>query len=428
MRSFALFFTLLLISWTASARDVLRIQVNGAINPPIAEHIHDGIQKAEKESAHLILIELDTPGGLLDSTRGIISGILNTPIPVVVYVTPRGARATSAGVFLMMASDIAAMSPQTHLGAAHPVSLMGGEKAEGKENGKSVMEEKAVPDSAAYIRVLAFSKGRNADWAEKAVRASVSLTSEEALKNNVIDLVAADREELFKRLDGRKIKKNDAPITLNLKDVKVVDFPMSMMRRLLHVIANPNLAYLLLMIGIYGLIYEFSSPGIGFGAIVGVVALILAGYALQILPVNYAGLLLLGLGILLTALEMQIPSHGLLMIGGLILLALGAFFLFDATGPYFRVSLEVIGGTVLSTGLFFGFVVRKAFAARRIKPTTGVDLLVGQAAEVHQAIDPHGMIYINGELWTAEADQRIESGARVRILRIVGNTAHVEKI
>jgi membrane-bound serine protease (ClpP class) len=410
--------------------------------------IREGIAMAGAEKAAAVLLELDTPGGLLDSTREIVQSMLNSPLPVIVYTAPQGARATSAGVFIMMASDVAAMSPGTHLGAAHPVSIGGGSnplkkkpgdspgkgqgspgsKADSKEDDSgSVMGEKAVSDAAAYVRALAADKGRNAEWAERAVRESVSLTSKEALAQGVIEIVAADRSELFKSLEGRKISKHGREMRISLGSAVVREFPMGALRKIRQIIANPNLLMVFMMLGIYGLMYEFSSPGVGFGAIVGVVSLILAAYAMSILPVNYAGLLLILLAIVLLGLEFQMPTHGLLAVGGLTLLALGSFFLFDTAELYLRVSLKVIGATVVSTGAFFFFVIGKLLKARRLKPAVGAETIVGQVGEARETLDPKGMVSVDGVLWSAEAASRLNEGTRVKVLEVRGNILRVEK-
>lgn len=419
----------------AAPVQVLRLEVKGAITPPLSRHIQDGIAAAESSGASAVLMELDTPGGLLDSTREIVSAMLNSTLPIIVHVAPPGSRATSAGVFILMASDYAAMAPGTHLGAAHPVGL-GGEgpapekdKKGAKEPSKSsVMSEKAVSDAAAYVRVLAAEKGRNAAWAEKAVRESVSLTAEEAQEQNVVELVARDREELLRKLEGKTIVKRGSKLRLRLAGAEVREFPMSPMRRVLQVIANPNLALLFLMLGVYGLIYEFSSPGVGFGAIVGLTSLILAGYALSILPVNYAGLLLIALGIVLLVLELQVSSYGLLSVGGLTLLVLGSLFLFDTDRAFLRVSIEVVAGTAAATAAFILLVVSKLLKARRLKPAVGVETLIGLTGEARDALDPRGPVFVNSELWTAEAPSRVEKGARVKVVEVEGGALRVEEI
>ena len=428
---------------------MLRMEVHGAITPPMSEYVCDGIAKAETQKAAAVLLELDTPGGLLDSTREIVQAMLNSPVPMIVYTAPQGARSTSAGVFIMMAADVAAMSPGTHLGAAHPVSIGGGgdplkrkpgdssEKrttpTNAKENSKgddsaSVMGEKAVSDAAAYIRSLATDKGRNAAWAERAVRESVSLTSKEALAQGVIEIVAADRQQLFKSLEGREISKRGRKMIISLNGAVVREYPMGTLRKILQIIANPNLLMIFMMLGIYGLMYEFSSPGVGFGAVVGVVSLILAAYAMSILPVNYAGLLLILLSIVLLGLEFQMPTHGLLAVGGLTLLTLGSLFLFDTTESYLRVSLKMIAATVAFTGAFFFFVIGKLLESGRLEPTVGARIIIGRVGEARETLDPRGMVFVNGALWSAEAASRLDQGTRVKVLEMRGSILLVDKI
>lgn len=423
----------------APAAPVLLFEVRGAIDPPVSAYLRDGIARAGRENAAAVLIELDTPGGLLDSTREIIQAMVNSPVPIVLYAAPQGARATSAGAFLMMAADVAAMAPGTHLGAAHPVALGGAPRSPEREGGgkdekkippraSGVMEEKAVSDSAAYIRALAAERGRNAAWAEKAVRESVSLTAQEALAQKVVELVAADRKELLEKIEGRRVVKRGRTMTLRVRDAPVTAVEMGAFQKILHTLANPNLAYLFLMIGMYGLIYEFSSPGVGFGAVVGLVSLTLAGYSLSILPVNYAGLVIAGLGIVLLLLETQIVSHGLLALGGLALLALGSLFLFDSAQPLWRVSRLLIAGTVGATALFFGGVVAMVVEARRRPPSVGQESLAGRVGEVREALDPKGMIFVDGELWSAEADEPIRAGEKVVVREARGGVLKVEKV
>lgn len=421
---------------TAAPASVLKLELRGAVDPPVSAYLRDGIARAERENAQVVLIELDTPGGLLDSTREIIQAMINSRLPIVLYTAPRGARATSAGAFLMMAADVAAMAPGTHIGAAHPVSLGGSPQRSEPDGGKgkkdaprapSVMEEKAVSDSAAYIRALAAERGRNAAWADKAVRESVSLTAQEALEQKVVEIVAEDRARLFDKLEGRRVNKGGRTFTLKVRGAPVTEVEMGAFQKILHILANPNLAYLFLMIGLYGLIYEFSSPGVGFGAVVGFVSLALAAYSLSILPVNYAGLLIVGIGVVLLLLETQIVSHGLLSIGGLALLALGSLFLFDSAQPFWRVSRPLIAGTVAGTAAFFGLVVLKVIEARRRPPSLGAEAFVGRIGEVRQALDPQGMVFVDGELWSAESDGPIPAGAKVVVREVRGMLLKVDQ-
>lgn len=436
-------FSLAAVLYAASAQPapVLRMSVTGAIDPPISSYLRKGIAKAEAQGAQAVLIELDTPGGLLDSTREIIQAMLNAKVPIIVYTTPHGARATSAGAFLMMAADVAAMAPNTHIGAAHPVSLGGTPKLpetpkpadgkpakpEAKPTG-SVMEEKAVSDAAAYIRTLAKEHGRNAAWAEKAVRESVSLTAAEALAQKVVDVVAKDRADLFKRLDGRQVLKGGASLTLDLAEAPVSDYEMGDFAKVLHILANPNFAYIFMMLGLYGLIYEFSSPGVGFGAVVGLTSLALAAYSMSLLPVNYTGLFFVLFGMVLLLLETQFVSHGLLSLGGLVLLGMGSLFLFDSTEPLLRVSRPLIVGTLAGSGAFSFLVLAKIMEARRAKPLSGLQAMVGLVGEVREAVDPVGMVFVDGELWTAESRTPLAVGAKARVREVRGPVLIVDAV
>jgi len=426
---------------------VLRMDVRGAITPPMSGFIEDGFAQAESQGAAAVLLELDTPGGLLDSTREIVQVMLNSPLPVIVFTAPQGARATSAGVFIMMASDVAAMSPGTHLGAAHPVSIGGGidplkkapgsspgstaaseKESDAKKQADSVMEEKAVSDAAAYVRALAAAKGRDAEWAERAVRDSVSLTAQEALAQGVIEFLARDRRELMERIEGRKFSKHGRESVIEIKDALFREYKMGALRKILQVIANPNLLMIFLMLGVYGLMYEFSSPGVGLGAVVGVVSLIVAAYAMSILPVNYAGLLIILLAVILLGLETQVSTHGLLAVGGLILLALGSFFLFDSAESFLRVSVQVVGATVVSTGAFFFFVIARLIAVRNLPPFVGAESIVGQSGVARETLDPRGMVFVNGTLWAADAASRLDQGTRVEVVGVRGNMLRVQAI
>lgn len=435
--------TLFLVGWGSRGiatensvpHTLLKMEITGAVDPVIKDYVLEGLQRARDTQASAVLIRMDTPGGLLDATRDIVSGILNSPVPVIVFVGPQGARAASAGVFITLAADVAAMAPQTHLGAAHPVSVGGGipfmpsgkngkEESAGDAKNNSVMEEKAVSDASAYARTLATTKGRNAEWAEKAVRESVSLTADEALKSNVIDLMANDEADLLRKLSGRQIEKGGITHTLQLENSTRIDFSMSMLRQWLHTIANPNVAYLLLVLGFYALVYEFSSPGIGLGAITGIICLVLAFFSLQVLPLNFAGLALLVAGLIMMGLDILVGSHGLLIFGGLVSFALGSFFLFDTHQSVFRVSMVLILALLATSGGFFGLVVQKIWAARRKAPVTGAIALVGQTAEVREG----GMVFVEGALWTVESGaEGLPPGARVRVENVLGNRLIVRK-
>jgi membrane-bound serine protease (ClpP class) len=404
-----------------------RLSFTGTVDPVVKNYVVDGLAKAREARASAVLIQMDTPGGLLDATRDIVQAILNSSLPVIVYVGPAGARAASAGVFITLAADVAAMAPQTHLGAAHPVSVGGGVVPGGKEadeKSNSVLEEKAVSDTAAYARSLAAAKGRDPDWAEKAVRQSLSLTSQEALKKGVIDLLADDDVALLRALTGRTVKKGDITFTLQLEQAPQVNHEMTLLQRWLHTIANPNVAYLLLALGFYALIYEFSSPGIGLAGIAGVICLVLAFFSLQVLPLNYAGLALVVAGLLMMGLDIFTGAHGLLIFGGSVSLAIGSFFLFDRDQSLFRVSWPLIG-TVVGTSLgFFGVVVRSLWKLRRKKPVTGSEGLVGQRAEVRG----EGQVFLEGALWSVEAGlEDARPGDHVVVVNVLGNRLVVRK-
>lgn len=439
--------TALLGSLAHGAESIVVLSVEGVINPVVSDYVVDEIARAEKNGTHAVIIELNTPGGLLDATRSTIGAMLNSALPIIVYVAPRGARATSAGVFLTMASDVAAMANETHIGAAHPVTITGENPAQrkespptkqGEENTRdkeqtappaNVMEEKMVSDAAAYIRTLATEHGRNAEWAERAVRESVSLTAEEAKKEKVIEIIADSRADLLAALDGRVVTKNKKPVTLSTKTAVVVERPMSGTRRLLHMLAHPNVAYIFLTLGIYALIYEFASPGLGLGGISGAIFLLLAFFSLQILPINTVGLVLILMGVILLAIDLFTPTHGVLTIGGLIAFAIGSFMLIDTPGPVSvpRISIGLIASTVITTGLFFTIALKKAVEARLARPRTGVEGLIGAEGVVREPCAPIGLVFVEGELWNAEAGVEIAAGEKVRVVSILGNRLRVEK-
>jgi membrane-bound serine protease (ClpP class) len=340
---------------------VLVITVEGIINPVSSEFITKAVERANDKNYEALVIELDTPGGLMDSMRDIIKSMISSEVPVVVYVAPSGARAASAGVFITMAAHIAAMAPQTNIGAAHPVSGGGGEMSE-------TMTEKVTNDAVAYIRSLAEEHGRNADWAEDAVRKSISAPEQEALKKHVIDLVSDNLDDLLTAIDGRTVKTVLGTRTLHTKGAAVDREEMGLRHRILDLISNPNVAYILMILGFYGLFFEMTNPGSIFPGVIGGICLILAFYAFQSLPVNYAGLLLILLAIILFILEIKVTSYGALTIGGIISMTLGSIMLFESGGPFMRLSLNVIVTTVGVTVAFFFVVVRLAVKAQMRKP------------------------------------------------------------
>jgi membrane-bound serine protease (ClpP class) len=386
------------------------IEVDGIINPATAKFITESIDQTTQQGAQCLIIQLDTPGGLMESMRMIVKKILTSNIPIIVYVAPSGARSASAGVFITLAAHIAVMAPGTHIGAAHPVTL----GAEGKES--KTMTEKIVNDTVSNIKTIAKTRGRNVDWAEKAVRKSVSITEDEALKLNVIDFISPNLQDLLNKIDGKIIKFDGITRTLLTKGVQPRSIKMSWRYKLLDTISNPTIAYILLMLGIYGIFFELSNPGAILPGVVGGIFLILAFYALQMLPVNYAGLALILFAIILFIAEVKVISHGLLAIGGVVSLFLGSLMLFESPTEYMRVSLSVIIPAVLVSAGFFIFAVTKAIKARLKKPTTGMEGLVGEVGIASTTIAPEGKVSIHGEFWNAFSDQNIEKGEKVQVI------------
>ncbi len=407
---------------TQDKAPIFTIEVDGIINPPTAKFIIDSIDEAAKEGGQCLIIQLDTPGGLMESMRLIVKKILTSNIPVIVYVSPKGARAASAGVFITMAAHIAAMAPGTHIGAAHPVTL----GAEGKES--KTMTDKIVNDTVSNIKSIAKTRGRNVDWAEKAVRKSVSATEEEALKLNVVDLISLDLQDLLTKIDGRVVKIDGSSRTLLTKGMQPRSLQMSWRDKLLDVISNPQIAYYLLMLGGMGIFFELSNPGAILPGVVGGIFLILAFYALHVLPVNYAGLALILFAIILFIAEIKVVSHGLLAVGGVISLLLGSLMLFQSPAEYMRISLSVIIPAVLVTSSFFIFAATMAIRARLTKPTTGMEGLIGETGTASTPIAPEGKVAIHGEIWDVVSDQNIERGEKVQVFGVVNLKLKVKKI
>ncbi len=402
-------------AWAAKG-DIYIVKVADAISPGTAEFINNSIEKAEKEEAACIIIELDTPGGLAESMRLIIQDILGSKVPVVVYVSPPGARAASAGVMITMAADIAAMAPGTNIGAAHPVGA-GGKDISGK------MSEKVINDMVAHAKSVAEERGRNQKWVEQAIRESVSVTETEALKENIIDLIAKDTDDLIRQLNGRKMK-NKGVLTLD-KAQKVIIKP-SLRTKILNAISNPNIAYILLMLGFAGLYFELSHPGAIFPGVIGGIALVLAFFALQTLPVNYAGILLIVLAVIFFIMEMKITSYGLLSVAGIISLLLGSLMMFKDTGPVLKLSWRVILPTLFLVSGFFVLVAGLVFRAQISKPKTGSKGLVGEIGIVKKALAPEGKVFVHGELWSARSDKTVEEDTKVRVVNVVNLMLQVE--
>jgi membrane-bound serine protease (ClpP class) len=403
-----------------SAKQVMAVKVNGVINPVSSEFITKSIAKAMAVRAEVVVIQLDTPGGLDTSMRSIVKEISASTVPIIVYVSPGGARAASAGTFITIAAHIAIMAPGTNIGAAHPVSV--GQKMD-KETA-----EKATNDAAAYIRSLAEKSGRNAQWAEDAVRKSVSATESEALSKKVIDLVSKDLGSLLKDVNGRTVRTADGDRTLDTAGAIVVVEEMGMRHKILNFISDPSVAYMLLLLGFYGLFFEFTNPGAIFPGVAGGIFLILAFYAFQTLPVNYAGLALIILAIILFILEVKIVSHGVLTIGGIVAMSFGSLMLFESAEPLYKLSLSIIIPAVLITALFFTLTFRLAYKAYRTTPVTGSESLIGLEGKATEDITKvGGMVSLHGELWSAVSDTRIEKGSPIIVTEVTGLKLKVNK-
>ncbi|NOZ69097.1 MAG: nodulation protein NfeD [Deferribacteres bacterium] len=406
-----LFLPAVILSIEPSYADITVINAEGVVNPVMSEFISGSIDDAEEEKAELLVIRLDTPGGLDTSMRSIVKKIISSNVPVAVYVAPSGARAASAGVFITLAAHIAAMAPGTNIGAAHPVGV-GGKMDE-------TLTEKAVNDAAAYIRSLAEKRNRNAAWAEKAVRESVSVTAEEALKLKVIDIVSADITALLAEINGMEVETSSGKLKVKTEGVAVRYKDMGFRDKVLNIISNPNVAYLLMLIGFYGIFFELTNPGVIFPGVIGAtISLILAFYSFQTLPVNYAGLMLIILGIILFILEIKVTSYGLLTVGGLVSLLIGSIMLFDSPLPFLKVSLNVILPAVILTTLFFSLTIFLVIRAYRRKPVTGVEGLIGLEGEARTDIHREGLVFVHGELWKAWSDEPIKAGERVVVEKV----------
>ncbi len=396
--------------------EVTIIELEGPINPGAAAFLTRGLEDAQKGGSELVIIRLDTPGGLVPSMRMMVKGIMNSPVPVVVYVAPKGAGAASAGVMITVSAHVAAMAPGTNIGAAHPVG------AGGKDIDKD-MSEKVVNDMASYGRGIAQDKGKNAEWVEKAIRESVSITAEEAVEKKVVDLVAADIDELLKLLDGREIQLKQGKVTLKTKDLAKLYFKPGFRDTVLRIIGDPNIAYILMMIGLAGLYFELAQPGAVFPGVIGAISLILAFYSFQTLPVNYAGLLLIALAVIFFIAEIKVASYGVLSLGGIVSLTLGSIMLFEDVG----VSLRLMAPTVVLIGGFFVIVSTLAFRAYRSKPQSGMEGLIGEVGIVQKPVDPEGLVFVHGEYWRAISSEKLEPGEMVAVEEVTGLILKVRK-
>ncbi len=398
------------------------IRVDGGINPAVADFIRESIQSAHQAGAAALLIELDTPGGLLESTKDIVKDLLGAPLPTIVYVSPSGAGAISAGVFVTMAANIAAMAPGTNIGAAHPVGG-GGEDIQGD------MRKKVENFVVSLSKSIAQERGRNVEWAEKAVRESVSITEQEALSLKVIDIVAMNRDDLIRQIHGREVRVQQHPLRLDLPQVTFVEREMRLKQKILNVLANPNVAYLLMMAGILGLYVEFTHPGLFFPGVAGAICLLLGFAALQVLPINYSGLALIILGMALLVAELFLPSFGTLGIGGIVAFVLGSLLLFDTAESDLTLDPSIVYAAAATLAAFtfvVGFLVMRT---QRRRAALGREGLIGEIGEVREAIEPGtvGRVFVHGEYWNAIADEALPPGTTVEVVDVQGLRLRVRR-
>jgi membrane-bound serine protease (ClpP class) len=418
-----LLFLLFVCSFAANgaAKDVYQITVQGVIGPPIAQFIVESLKKATDADAEALLILLDTPGGLDTSMREIIKAIMDSKIPVIVYVYPQGARAASAGSIILLAAHVAAMAPGTNAGAAHPVSIGKDEKPD------KVMMKKVVQDAEAYAKSIAKKRDRNVDWAGKAVTQSVSATAEDALRMHVIDLVANTVDDLLTKINGKTVEVGDKKVTLKTKGAKPKELAISFKYRFLSTISDPNVAYILMMLGFYGILFEIYSPGAIFPGVIGGICIILAFYAFSAIPISFAGLGLILLGIIFFILEIKVVSHGALSLAGVISLILGSVMLIDLPSEWLSISwmsiLVVVGVTVL----FFVGVLSYAVKAQLSRVRTGVEGLIGEEGVAKTDVREKGKVYVHGELWNAQSEEPIGEGERVIVTEVKGMIVKVKK-
>ena len=409
---------------TAQGNQISVLEVKGTVNPVLVNYLKRGIEEAEESNAVACIIKLDTPGGLDSSMREIVQLMDNARVPIVVYV-PAGARAASAGFFITIAADIAAMAPDTAIGAAHPVAIGTGGEAQMSEE----MKEKVVNDAVAYARSIAQAHGRNVEWAEKAVRKAASLPAIEALELGVIDIVATDLDDLITQLDGRKaIISGGEEVTISTEGAQVKINPMNTIEGFLYAIADPNIAYILLSLAMLGIFFELSNPGLILPGVAGGICLLLAFFALGMLPVNYAGVLLIVLAFGLFVAELFTPTFGLLTAGGIISLVTGSLILFSGRSPVFQIDPWLIAVVVAIITAFFAFAINRIIRAHRRQPATGQEELVGKVAKARGVLDPEGTVFFKGELWQAKSETgRVEPGEEVIITKVDGLRLMVKK-
>ena len=401
---------------------IIEIEINGSINPSTVDYIRQGIETAKKEDASALLILLDTPGGLLNSTKDIVKLILNSDVPVIVYVYPKGASATSAGVFITLSSHIAAMSPGTSIGAAHPVMIQGQNKKDDKnEKSKSVMNEKLENYASSFIESIAEERGKNAKWAIDAVRKSDSITAKEALEKNVIDLISDDVSSLLRDIDGRKIEINKKELIISTESVVTKKLKMSLKQKIVNLLSTPDIAFLLLSMGSLGILLEFYNPGLIFPGVAGLISLIIGFISLQILPFNYGGLALLFLAIGLFIAEVYATSYGLLALAGLICFVFGSLLLFDTPDSDLRVRYDIITAVTLALGSFFALVIYLLKNSFRLPVQGGYEGLLEQKGEVVYWEGKSGKIFLDGEYWNAISDENIKKGDKIKVIKSEGD-------
>lgn len=423
--SFLLLILFLVVPPAYSKDRVIVVKLSGSINPAVAEYVSKEISQANAEQDALIVLHIDTPGGLDTSMRQIIKKIQSSHVPVASFVAPGGSRAASAGTFITIASHIAAMAPGTNIGAASPVNMMGG-GGEGEQ--AKTMKKKVTNDAAAYIRSLAELRKRNAHWAELAVVDGVSISAEEARKLNVIDLVAGDVTALVLAIDGKEVQVASGSVTLKTANLQIVYHEMNPRQKMLDIISSPNVTYILLMLGLVGLYFELSSPGLVLPGVVGAISLILALYAMQALPINYAGLLLIIFGVILFIAEINFMSYGLLSVSGAISIFLGSTMLIDSDDPALQISRAILYPTLgLTVVLSLGIVVL-ATRTRSLKKLGGMEGMLGEIGLVKETLNPKGRVMVHGEVWEAEAETQVAEGKKVRVDSVEGLKIKVSQV